>query len=93
MFNTFDWGGYLSLELWPEKLVFVDSQGDIYGETFLREYEQVVTLGDGWQSILTKFNVNWAVVPTNWDLSTALLKAGWREAYRDDTAIIFVRGN
>jgi len=92
MFNTFDWGGYLSLELWPEKLVFIDSQGDVYGETFIREYEQIVTLGNGWQDILTKYNVNWALVPKDWDLVTALTEAGWREVYRDDTAVILVRG-
>jgi hypothetical protein len=92
MFNTFDWGGYLSLELFPEKLVFIDSQGDVYGEAFIREYEQIVTLGDGWQDILTKYNVAWALVPKDWDLATALAKAGWREVYHDDTAVVLVRG-
>jgi hypothetical protein len=92
MFNTFDWGGYLSLELWPDKLVFIDSQGDVYGEAFIREYEQIVTLADGWQNILIKYNVNWALVPKDWDLATALSKAGWREVYHDDTAVILVRG-
>lgn len=92
MFNTFDWGGYLSLELWPEKLVFIDSQGDVYGEAFIREYEKIVTLADGWQDILTKYNVNWALVPKVWDLAGALVKAGWREVYHDDTAVILVRG-
>jgi hypothetical protein len=92
MFNTFDWGGYLSFELWPEKLVFIDSQGDVYGEAFIREYEQIITLGDGWQNILTKYNVKWALVPTDWKLATALGKARWMEVYRDDTAVIFVRG-
>jgi hypothetical protein len=92
MFNTFDWGGYLSLELFPEKLVFIDSQGDVYGEAFIREYEQIVTLGDGWQDILTKYNVAWALVPKDWDLATALANAGWREVYHDDTAVVLVRG-
>ena len=92
MFNPFDWGGYLSLELWPEKHVFIDSQGDIYGESFIREYEQIITLGDGWQDILTKYKVDWALVPQEWDLATALAEANWREVYRDETAVIFVRG-
>jgi len=92
MFNPFDWGGYLSLELWPQKLVFIDSQGDVYGEAFIREYEQIITLGDGWQDLLTKYNVNWALVPPDWDLATALADAGWREVYRDHTAVILVRG-
>jgi hypothetical protein len=92
MFNTFDWGGYISLELFPQQLVFIDSQGDIYGEAFIREYEQIVNLEDGWQDVLAKYNVKWALIPTNWELAAALTTAGWREIYHDDTAIILVRG-
>lgn len=92
MFNPFDWGGYLSLELWPEKRVFIDSQGDIYGEAFIREYEQVITMGTGWQDILDKYHVSWALVPQKWSLADALLDEGWTEVYRDETAVILVRG-
>jgi len=92
MFNPFDWGGYLSLELWPRDLVFIDSQGDIYGEAFIREYEEVIALGNNWQNILTKYNVAWALVPSRWNITLALTQAGWREVYRDPTAVILVRG-
>jgi hypothetical protein len=90
MFNPFDWGGYLSLELWPEKLVFIDSQGDIYGESFIRDYAKVVALEPGWQSVLVKYNVQWALLPNDWALGTALKDAGWHEVYRDNVAIILV---
>jgi hypothetical protein len=92
MFNSFDWGGYLSLNLWPDKRVFVDSQGDVYGETFLREYEQVVTVKKDWQAILDKYHVQWAILPQEWELSTALAENGWLEVYRDDTAVIYTKG-
>ncbi|MGA2502956.1 MAG: hypothetical protein ABSG01_02565 [Anaerolineales bacterium] len=92
MFNTFDWGGYISFELFPKQLVFIDSQGDVYGEAFIREYEQVVNLEAGWQDILSKYNVNWALIPKGWDLATALEKAGWTKVYNDTTAVILVRG-
>jgi hypothetical protein len=92
LFNTFDWGGYLSLELFPKQLVFIDSQGDVYGEAFIRDYEHIVNLGDGWQNILVKYNVSWALIPKGWDLASALEEAGWKEVYHDDTAVILVRG-
>ena len=92
MFNPFDWGGYLSLKLWPDKLVFIDSQGDVYGETFIREYEQVISLENGWMGILTKYKVNWAIIPKNWILKTALSDMGWHSVYSDNTAVILVRG-
>jgi len=90
MFNPFDWGGYLSLYLWPEKRVFIDSQGDVYGEAFIREYEQIITLQPGWEELLEKHNVSWAIVPQEWPLAVALREAGWFEVYRDPTTAILV---
>ena len=92
MFNPFDWGGYISLMLWPENRVFIDSQGDVYGEAFIREYEQVITLGAGWQDVLDKYHVDWALIPRQWALAKALSDEGWREIYADETAIILRRG-
>lgn len=91
MFNPFDWGGYLSFYL-PEKKVFIDSQGDVYGEAFIRKYERVITLAPGWQTILEEYNVRWALVNADWPLARALAGEGWKEVYRDETAVIFVKG-
>jgi len=90
MFNPFDWGGYLSFKL-PEKRVFIDSQGDVYGEAFIRKYERVITLGSGWESILDEYKVRWALVPANWALVNAMSSAGWQEVYRDGTAVVLTR--
>ena len=90
MFNPFDWGGYLSFEL-PEKRVFIDSQGDVYGETFIRKYEQIITLRPGWHDILDEYHVSWALVPANWALVHALSSVGWHEVYRDGTAVVLIR--
>ena len=92
MFNPFDWGGYISFTLWPEYRVFIDSQGDVYGEAFIREYEQVITLKPGWQDVLDTYHVDWAMVPSRWPLANALAYDGWDEIYADNTAIILRRG-
>jgi hypothetical protein len=91
MFNPFDWGGYLSLTLWPDNRVFIDSQGDVYGEEFIREYDQIITLKPGWEALLEKHNVTWAIVPEEWPLATALSDTGWKEIYRDQTSVILVQ--
>lgn len=91
MFNPFDWGGYLSLHLWPGKRVFVDSQGDVYGEAFLREYEQIAVMNQGWQTVLQKYHVDWAIVPSDWPLVIALKNEGWQAVYSDRTATILRR--
>jgi hypothetical protein len=93
MFNPFDWGGYLSFTLWPGKQVFIDSQGDVYGEALIREYEQVITLKTGWQGVLNKYHVDWALIPQKWPLVKALANEGWQEIYSDETAIILRRSD
>jgi hypothetical protein len=90
MFNPFDWGGYISFTIWPENKVFIDSQGDVYGESFIREYEQVTNLNGNWQGILDKYHVDWAIIPINWPLNGALQTEGWQQVYIDETTIILI---
>jgi hypothetical protein len=92
MFNEFDWGGYLLLNLWPNQQIFMDGHTHIYGEKLTKEYEQVITQGKGWEQVLNKYDVNWAIVRANTSLAKALSSsASWTIAYEDKTAIIFVR--
>jgi hypothetical protein len=92
MFNEFDWGGYLLLKLWPTYQIFMDGHTHIYGEALTREYEKVIVQGDGWQKILNKYEVKWAIIRVNTSLANALASSSdWTTAYKDQTAIIFVR--
>jgi len=92
MFNEFDWGGYLLLELWPAYQIFMDGHTHIYGEELTREYERVITLSAGWEEILAKYDVAWAIVRANAPLERALSASGnWVIVYRDQTAIILTR--
>ncbi len=92
MFNEFDWGGYLLLKLWPQQQIFMDGHTHIYGETLTREYEQVITLGTGWEEILKKYDVNWIIIRVNTSLAKELSAApNWRNVYEDQTTVIFIR--
>jgi hypothetical protein len=89
MFNNFIWGGYLLYRMFPEELVFIDGQTDFYGESFTREYAQVVKLEDGWQEILVKYDVSWVIVESSRPLVPALQdELHWKIVYQDDTATI-----
>lgn len=90
MFNAFDWGGYILFYLWPEQKVFIESQTDVTGEV-TQKYEQVVTLQAGWQDILERYDVNWAILPPEWPLARELKAQGWETVYQDQTAVIVVR--
>ncbi len=91
MLNYFTWGGYLILNLWPEKLVFIDGQTDVYGEKITRDYEQIITMAPGWQDVIDKYNVKWALLPAEWRLGDDLVQNGWREVYQDGTAVILIK--
>jgi hypothetical protein len=89
MFNNFIWGGYLLYRMWPEQTVFIDGQTDFYGETLTREYTQVTTLADDWESVLEKYQVSWVIVQSDKPLVKALQdEKGWNVVYQDTTATV-----
>jgi hypothetical protein len=91
-FNHFPWGGYLLYRFWPERLVFIDGQTDFYGEELTREYEEVITVSENWEEVLTKYDIEWALIPAGSDLAEVLTyNPDWSLAYFDQTAVIFTR--
>jgi hypothetical protein len=91
VFNHFPWGGYLLYRQWPKTLVFIDGQTDFYGEQLTREYEQVITLEDGWKTVLVSYDVHWTLIPTRSKLAEMLKLDGWLVLYEDDIATILKR--
>jgi hypothetical protein len=89
LFNSFIWGGYILYETWPEQRVFIDGQTDFYGEALTREYEKIITLSPGWETIFVKYDVRWAMIETNSALANNLIEQQqWKILYRDETAVI-----
>jgi hypothetical protein len=90
MFNEFDWGGYILLNTWPIYPIFMDGHTHIYGETLTREYEQVITMNEGWEEIFEKYQIEWAIIRTKQDrLITSLQNdLGWQIVYQDAAATI-----
>lgn len=90
MFNDLNWGGYLGLHIWPSQLTFIDSMSDTTG-SITSEYETVITMSPGWQEILERYKVNWAILPSELPLARELEVQGWEPVYQDETAVILVR--
>ena len=89
VFNYFPWGGYLLYREWPTTKVFIDGQTDFYGEALTRQYEQVLTLAEGWQDVLNQYHIEWVIMPSNSVLVKALsLDPAWCLVYQDNTAQI-----
>ena len=91
MFNEFDWGGYLLYRLWPEQKIFMDGHTHIYGDDLSREYAAIMSRAPGWEGILEKYQTEWVILRVDNPLTISLIEAGWREIYRDETAVILKR--
>jgi hypothetical protein len=92
LFNSYNWGGYLIFELWPEYPVYVDGRTDLYDDAFLRRYLNVVVAGEGWERSLDEDGINLVLVEVNSPLALALRRdPNWVEAYRDELAAVFTR--
>jgi len=89
MFNDYGWGGYLMLAM-PERKVFVDGRNDFYGAELMEEFDEVDEVKAGWADVLVKYGVGWTILPVKHPLNALLaLSPEWREAHRDDVAVIY----
>ncbi|MBI5944337.1 MAG: hypothetical protein HY864_08215 [Chloroflexi bacterium] len=89
VFNYFTWGGYLLYREWPKVNVFIDGQTDFYGEALTREYERVISVSSGWETIFEKYDIKWVIIPRDSALANTLqTEHGWRILYSDNTAAI-----
>jgi hypothetical protein len=94
MFNEYSWGGYLANRFAPDhrRSLFVVSEGVLMGDAQLYRYEQVSALHPGWQRVLDQTGVDYVVFGRGSALDDVLAtEPGWRLAYRDGTAVIYVR--
>lgn len=91
IFNDVNFGDYLIFRGVP---VFVDARADVYGQKFLKETFDAMSLApDGnIQPLLTKYRVN-AILLGRWMAATRLIPRlpGWRRVYTGRWAIAYIR--
>ena len=94
MFNQYAWGGYLVDRFYPDpnRRVFVFSEGVLMGDDLLLRYRQVAAGNTGWQDLLDRAGVDYVVFDSGSSLDEVLAaQPNWRLAYRDATAVIYLR--
>jgi hypothetical protein len=94
MYNDYSWGGYLAYRFHPDprRRVYVFGEASVMGDALLDRWARIAYLRPGWRRALDADRVDYVVDETGAPLSTVL--AGdprWRVAYRDRTAVIYVR--
>ena len=86
------WADYLIYRLYPRQRVFFDGRSDFYGTTIGADYRKLLTSEEGWRGLLREYKFSAALLPHDWPLSTMLdREPGWRLAYRDSVAVLFLR--
>jgi hypothetical protein len=92
IFNSYNWGGYLSWALYGDYLVFVDGRTDLYPDDYLRRYLQVTFGQPGWRDTLERHGIRLVVIETNSVLAAFLRSdTAWMHIYSDDVATVFSR--
>jgi hypothetical protein len=97
LWNTYEWGGYLSWQLYPQYRVFWDGR---QSSPEMFDYGMTVMRGDaGWEAILERFQVNTIVSKTctldsgqHYPLLDRLRSSpDWALVFADVPALVFVR--
>jgi hypothetical protein len=87
------WGGYLIYALYPQIKVVADDRHDLYGEEFFKDYLRVTRVEPGWEEILSRWDANYALVPTESPVAAELKeKSNWAVVHQDTTAVLLHRG-
>ena len=87
LFAPDKFGGYLIYRSNGARKVFFDGRSDLYGAAFLKQYGRLVQVRPGWQQYFEGFHFTHALLPVDAPLAAALELIGWKEVYRDSTAI------
>ncbi len=91
VFNYYGYGGFLIRAGIP---TFIDGRGELFGGAFIKLYAEAVSLrGDEpFDQLLDRYNIDWTFLSKNQPANQLLARLpGWRQAYSDDQATIFVR--
>jgi hypothetical protein len=93
VFASYAWGGYLLWNLFPRYRDFMDSRADtLYHTRILDQYLSVYAAGPQWKSILNSYRVDGVLVERGAPIAQVLAEnRGWRLAYHDDLAVLYVR--
>lgn len=89
--NHYDFGGYLISAGIP---TFIDGRGELYGGAFVKRHVQALALvgEETLESQLERWAIDWTLLRSDLPANRLLERLpGWRRAYKDDTATIFVR--
>ena len=90
MFNSYNWGGYLTWDL-TDFPVFIDGRADLYGDEIIGQWWQIINATDKGFDLLDHWKVDFVLLEPEWPIVEALKNANWPVRYEDDISIVLER--
>jgi hypothetical protein len=89
----YGWGGYVIHELYPSGgRVFVDGRNDMYDQQILDDYDAIKNADPGWEALVDRYGVEALLLMPDATVTRGPAEeAGWCEAYRDKTQVLYLR--
>ena len=92
LFNVYDYGGYLIHRFDGNNRVYVDGREEMYGETHLRHYFDLIYGEEGWQEAFAEEGIDAVLIRHIDGLSDEIEdSAAWEPVYRDNVSALYVR--
>jgi hypothetical protein len=92
VFHHHDWGGWLTWYGWPRVKNWLDDRAEVQGQQHLMDYQDLMAVRGEWERTLAQQGVDVVCIPPKSSLACQLAMCrSWRETYRDDHAVVFLR--
>jgi hypothetical protein len=91
VFNAYEFGGFLIHAGIP---TFIDGRAELFGGDFIKRYADVVSLHsqEPLEQFLERYKIEWTFLRKDQAANRLLERLpGWRRAFGDDVATIYVR--
>jgi hypothetical protein len=89
IYNSYNWGGYLT---WRGIPVYIDGRADVYMDDFMNQYVRAFQVRDDWRRPLDDYDVEVVLIERDGSLATLLHESNeWARVYRDELAVVFTR--
>ena len=90
IFTTDAWADYLTFHFYPRQKIFVDGRSDFFGKEMSEQYVQILKGQYGWDKLMTRYDFNVALVPSQSALASLLrLNANWQLIQEDSQSALF----
>lgn len=90
--NSYNWGGYMIWNLYPQYKVYIDGRCDMYGAEFVTHYVDIYFAKPGWEDSLEEEMIEYVLVEKGTYISAALQQTQeWLLMYEDDVSVLYGR--